>query len=200
MQIDIAPGLLRSAAARLAAPGPQRVADHNLAGPWVKADVLGEQLFVSPRRPTPEAMEPIRNAPYKPLGGLWTSTLVSGGSDWSRTMRDAMVVTGDRRLDADGTLHGWRLRPSRQARVVEIRGPTDLVWLLEHSGDVRTLADDEYVVSLNFEQLARYYDGLHVTRRALSQCWPRLRRWHVESTVWFRWCFDDVRDLGSVST
>jgi hypothetical protein len=55
---------------------------------------------------------------------------------------------------------------------------------------------DEY---LDFEELARDYDALHLTVRGqwkTRMTRPNLYGWDVESTLWFRWKFNRVEFLG----
>jgi len=65
----------------------------------------------------------------------------------------------------------------------------------------------EVIKPIDFEKLAKDYDGLHVLGRYVADFDPdfeddgvlfrrhrmdiTFHSWDVESTVWFRWCFED---------
>ncbi len=87
----------------------------------------------------------------------------------------------------------WLLTPSSDVRVPVVDGEEDIERLIRLyprriTGDERTWLD--------WEAVARDYDGLRVTERGVSANRERedspLGPWDVESTLWFRWVFKDV--------
>lgn len=148
------------------------------------------QLTVLQNPPSPERMEPVRNGWLKPYGGLWTSTLVNDTeSAWVRWCREYMrsAIYGRAR---------YALEVDPRARIYTIDSLDDLVRLYEQ-GYAIPFAPGVSVYSLDFERLAQLYDGLHLTARGERETrmsYPHtLYGWDVESTVWFRWVFTDVR-------
>jgi len=156
----------------------------------------------------------------QPNKGLWTST--------PDTERDNFWVTKFANTTPMDSLHGrwgwkagktfrcWLLYPSRSARVATIDSLADLMrlgrkygwhvgywdWPSPPLGIVQTVGP---VHTLNFLSLAKHFDALHLTDRGVQQAESkaagkyRLAFWHAESTCWFRWCFDRVKELGPLS-
>ncbi len=148
---------------------------------------------------SPEHLEPISNNKRKPAGGLWTSTYhPHTGSSFIQFLKTRPVARGAR-------FHCWLLRPLATARVATIDCYADLMRLGSRFGWHRaTYSDDpprEVVHRLDFVALAPDGRAVHLTQRGCIGTSARSRRYHlgnwmVESTVWFRWVFAVVDDLG----
>lgn len=143
---------------------------------------LGDQLFYHELKPNNELMLPIKNRLHsKALGGMWTSTLNNEGSDWIKWC----------------LLEGYDLKPNKRS------------WILRPSGGnlllINSLDDFErlyktfsYSINtfqmLNYERMAQEYDGIHLTKKGLINTYSKLWGWDCESTHWFRWCFNNLRE------
>lgn len=129
---------------------------------------------------------PVQNRQFiKPLYGLWTSTYADESSAWV-----------DWCLAEDfGNPHAcswWVLQPDPSSRVYVIDSAADLCVLCERYPDP-TMAGLGTLAFLDFERIARDYDGLHLTESgqwATRHSRPSLYGWDCECTLWFRWCFD----------
>lgn len=167
---------------------------------------LAAQLFVG-ARPDPARLEPANAAPgnpWKPEGGIWTSTLCPGPTsawiDWCRSENFG---------DPDGA-EWWMLAPAPGARVYAVDSRADFARLLDRYG-VDPLADlgdfrrkfdfnPWHDGTLDWPAFAGDHDGLRVTERALYDHGLRLQsmmlyRWDCESTWWARWCFGEMAPL-----
>ena len=169
-------------ARRLAFEGPRR---------------LPPQISSRPEMPSPEQIKPVENQGSiggKPrIGGLWTSSYDERtGSDWIRWSRSERWGYASR----DEAQH-WLLQP-KPCRVLEIGDPTMLRHVtLKYPGS-------EYM-PIDWERVAQDYDCAHFpdpwTHRfesfltnseedlALGMFFYSL---DAESTIWFRWCFEEV--------
>lgn len=159
---------------------------------------MDPQMFLSETRPSPERFEPVENrdrpisALQKPgHGGLWTSTIREDGSsawlEWCRAT-DWGISEATRK---------WALYPSEDIDVYTINAQTNLAALLNGFGIPDTLGR----TALDFEAIASTYDALQLTELGERQTRfsePHLYGWDSESTLWFRWAFDEVEDLGPV--
>ena len=140
---------------------------------------------------------------YKPMGGLWTSTLNDQGGEWLRWL------TGEGySLEMDrwgGTC--WELTP-RYARVYVVWSPKqlhDLAELYPHrrQADADALKIASFRTRIAWDRMTEDWDAVHIPNP-----WP----WRfgyddlgasmffysmdAESTCWFRWCFEeDVVEL-----
>lgn len=151
----------------------------------------------------------------KPRRALWTCTVVP-------RIVTPWIKHGERPLQ---TAHTWLLTVSAQARVFEVASPEDW-WELAHSYPARTpgfkyammplpshpgvLTSDRssrYArVDPDWEALANDWDGVHVSMAGVmtaedvtferDSVVTELRGWDVESTVWLRWVFDSVEEIG----
>ena len=153
------------------------------------------QLFVTDcdNKPSPIHMLPISNytRPWmKPQGGIWTSTYTGEetGSAWVQWAQVHLLKN---------EWHSYLLRPRRDAKVYVIDGRQDLERLLdrfEHPDSPRPTR------MIDFEKMALHYDALHLTEKGEEEtrwgAWGTLYNWDVESTLWFRWVFEEVENLG----
>jgi hypothetical protein len=140
-----------------------------------------------------EVVCPVRNGKVnnKPEGGLWTSSLVNGSCSWRHYVEGIFKQT---------VSAGFLLNVDPKARLLLIDTTEDFVTALSEydwmENPVRELG-----LSLDFERIARSYDGIHLTARGASvnrfadmhcRALPfgtHLYSWDCESTVWFRWRF-----------
>lgn len=157
--------------------------------------VLEPQLHEGEERPAPERMEPVRNELgwVKPQGGFWTSTFDGQASEWIRWCLSENFKTGPFRC--------WLLIPDPSARVYHVDGLADLERLVRVYGYKREPYSPYSKWCLDFERMAQQFDALHLTRRGERETRhtdPGLYTWDVESTLWFRWRFTRVIDIGLV--
>jgi hypothetical protein len=149
------------------------------------------QLFIGDKRPCANKLRPVKNRELfcKPAGGLWTSTYTWGKSDWVRWCIDESFR---RPME----LKWYVLRPASTARIYTINSFKDLVALPMQKVPPTF---EKYVGLLSypdFEGLSQKYDGIHLTRkgeRATRWSQPSLYGWDCESTLWFRWVFEEVK-------
>ena len=148
------------------------------------------QLFVGRTTPAPGQIEPISNGERllpKPYGGIWTSTYHPDfGSDWIAWARSEFTAV------LEGCqAHLLRLERSKKLRILWINSLPDL-----EAAHSQYPLDHHEIPSLDFEAIARDYDGMHLT--VAGQARTRLTfplslyGWDCESTIWFRWCFAEV--------
>jgi hypothetical protein len=111
----------------------------------------------------------------------------------------------------------WFLYPCKNARVVTIDTRRDLAQLGAKYDWIRTISHPSFLPpipffmqqhwTLDFLAIAKDLDGLRMTQHAVEEFktpdprYPgmdedRLPTWGVESTYWFRWCFEQVEELG----
>jgi hypothetical protein len=122
----------------------------------------------------------------KPLGGLWTSTWLGYGSDWTRWCEDN---------DWDSPTDAWRgflLAPKSDARVLVIDSVADMLRLPWES--------PKGWWGVNWATVFDAYDGVHLTERGQRATHlPALDRdlygWDAESTCWARWVFDEPQTV-----
>lgn len=155
------------------------------------------QLFVSPDRPEPERLDPVRNhTMVKPRGGLWTSTRTPDGSsgwiDWCKAEQWWPSDPDEARV--------WALDPEPGVETFAIDAVEDLTGLLGEFGrdsdpDLpAVLTEDTLDYERFFAETA--YSGLTLTERGQAVtrfARPGLYGWDCESTVWCEWAFENVR-------
>ena len=155
-------------------------------------------------RPRPQRLEPITE-PYcgrvKPSGGIWTSSPTDdGGSGWTRWCADEEFAGPQFPL--------WQLDPDPAANIYTVDTLDDLLELCrrfppvcDHQGGRlcgSPLRRSSHVVG--WRRVAEAYDAVHLTEEgqwATRLSVPAdLYGWDCESTLWFRWRFTAVHDLG----
>lgn len=151
-----------------------------------------KQLFAGRKEPTREKLRLIKNQTgfCKPGdGGLWTSTLVRGNSSsWVEWCINEEFSNPRR---------GWILTPCENARVYTINSLPDLEHLYNHFPLVNDYASKYGIKYLDFELIATTLDAIHLTEE--GQVETRLSHplslygWDCESTLWFRWVFEEVK-------
>lgn len=145
--------------------------------------------------PLGKGFEPVRNRSnsiiLKPEGGLWTSTYTPLGEFDSAWMR---FYYGRDKLRT-----GQVFRVSPKARLVTIHSLEDLRLVHEAYGIARPPKPPEEMANvwgvfhparLDFEELAKDYDGMHLTEAGERETRDRfadytLAGWDCESTLWF---------------
>jgi len=156
------------------------------------------QAFVADREPRESRFDRPENTgelANKPAGGLWTSTLRDDGTsawvEWCRAER--WGLTDESRL--------FTLEPDADVSVLVVDSETDLHALLDRFGrDDPGFLPKQQFARIDFERIATAYDAVHLTdagQRATRFSRPGLYGWDCESTLWTRWCFDAVVDLGA---
>lgn len=159
---------------------------------------LHTQLFMGKEKPTKNKLMDVKNQSFvKPSGGLWTSTYEEKkGSDWTSFCENNHFK--------DIKKHNfYLLEPEKDIKIYTIDKYNDLASLMEnykendfdnpfgHFSFLRPFLD--------FEKISQDYDGIHLTSR--GQFETRMSRpeslygWDVESTLWFRWCFSEVKQI-----
>jgi len=172
----------------------------------VDAPLLGPQLFVGPDAPGEKRLNVHKPKLCwaKPDGGLWTSSLLGeAGSNWVQ-----WCYREHFHLPNEDAWNSWVLHPAPGNPVVALHSQADVRRLLqdfrcynsgrfgrEHSTDM-----------LDFYTLAQHFAGVHLTAEGRNQTQPfgftssptgGDLQWDVESTVWFRWAFTAVENLGA---
>ena len=161
---------------------------------------IGKQLHVSPVKDLIEQVAPVQNdfeAYYrqKPKGGFWTSS-------WQEETQDSAWVEWCRGEDFDGVDEKmwFLLTPNPDCKLYIIDSQQDFHRCLMEYGQPASIASIDPIFAqkrvIDFEKLAKEYDGLHVTEHGSyvnHLSYPNdLNAWDCESTLWFRWCFTDV--------
>lgn len=138
--------------------------------------------------PQEHLWNPIKNRNFmKPIGGLWTSTfLPDGTSDWSRWCVDNDFLD----VNAIGK---WLLTPSPNAILYIVENPEDIAAICKGQSQRFSFATPD------FEELMTRYDGITLTKQGQRNTRFSMPHsfygWDCESTIWFRWMFDDVEEL-----
>lgn len=144
---------------------------------------LGRQVRVG-SEPKAEMVLPLVNREgmiNKPVGGVWTSSMndvgLSGWIEWC--YREAFRTTG-------GQQPMWALEPKADAVLLVVETMEDTEALAAVYG--YTNKYDE--VQFDFERMAEDYDGL--TLRTPYGVGEPFYGWDCESTIFFRWAFEQV--------
>jgi hypothetical protein len=153
---------------------------------WSSLALDRAQLWIGAQHAVPQPANPSPRHYDKPPNEIWTSSaLADGTSAWWPLLRE-----GADRPPPTETQSVWRLMPSPDARVFEIRSAQHYAWLRNEFGD--------------WDAIAREYDGIHLTvegliRAQVVACGSvMLDNWDAESTAWLRWCFDGVERVGEL--
>jgi hypothetical protein len=158
----------------------------------MKKSAFSTQVHFSKRgqAPSPALLTPLSNSFNKPQGGFWTSTYLGQPaiSAWAETCRREELI--------DDFPDTYLLTVDPSARVLEIDGLETLRALMAQYPYHKS----GYEVNsfLDYEALAREYDGLHLTKdgqATTNYTKPTLMGWGCESTVWTRWVFREIKAL-----
>jgi hypothetical protein len=98
----------------------------------------------------------------------------------------------------EGAHSFWLLDVDPDAKVYEIGDFCDLQILIEHFPHRGVPSHFAREAQIDFEAAARIYDGIHLTgggELATRNTEPGLYGWDCESTLWFRWKFNSVRQV-----
>lgn len=152
------------------------------------------QLFVG-SEPRPDRLLPLENSGIKPRGGLWTCPYL-GAPPYSEWIEWCI----NNKFCDTPLFESWLLEPRADVRILSFDTPDEWDrWLRlpYYSHDWRYI---------DFEALAQDYDGLHLSRAfiagrrfAVTGLCMTVSAWDVDSTLWFRWCFESVSPLGVLS-
>lgn len=164
------------------------------AGGVTLADRFERVLFTGPAKPLPELFQPVINREHpwtKPKsGGLWTAPPhPTNGSHWIDWCVAESFGSSPFRL--------WELIPRKVVKVFVVDTYADLELLHDRYG---IGSKRDYGSGFDFEAIGREWDALHLTDE--GQWATRLSHplslygWDCESTLWFRWMFTQVNDLG----
>ena len=167
--------------------------------------MLGAQLHISSSPVMREQVTSVANEEEifrkKPrhATGLWTST-------WRESTQDSAWVAWCQGTLGDPYEDSWFLLvPHKDATLFVIDSLQDLRRLMNtypyESRQAPRLkamgSPSHFYQGIDFMRLAQDYDGLHLTERGngrLHLSYPLdMNAWDCESTVWFHWCFTDVR-------
>lgn len=170
---------------------------------WVRRKTPVRSLAAEHFRPVPVEERP-RAKPTNGSGGLWTSTYDERfGSGWVQWCLSEEFDC-DRK---NPTFHIWTLEPDPEARVYTIDTYRDLDRLCRLYGRTHTFGEDSpfgpfHDTYPDWSLVAESYDAVHLTddgQWATRLSGPlNLYGWDCESTLWFRWKFIDMADLGLV--
>lgn len=178
--------------------------------------MLGDQIWLSTssaRRPDPSRLRSVTSAwiegrdkqgfpAAKPsAGGMWTSSYDSDHvSGWARTAAARALL--------DSPVHHWLLKVSCNVRIAVVDNYEDLLCLVQAYPLPAAPELSLLGPSLHWEALAEDYDALHLTHSGMlatrhlprgGDLGPSLMGWDCESTLWFRWSFSEVHDLGPLA-
>jgi len=151
-----------------------------------------------------EAVVNIEGLPFKPAGGLWTSTFTPYEVFCSAWIRWCANNLPERLPKSEKQC--WVLYPSAEARVAQISSIDDYRKVLEVAKRYDKMKKRWCI---DWEKLAMLCDGLWLTEDGLYSVgyaefeveYPELVSfygWDAESIVWFRWVFDKVISLPKV--
>jgi hypothetical protein len=173
--------------------------------------MLGIQVHISHAAALAEQVAAVENdddmpTRKKPKYGLWTSS-------WRQVSQDSGWIEWCRGSDFTEVEKGYwfLLTPREDVKLYEINTYADLERLVREYGyETRMYQklreamphDVSNYLALDFERLAREYDGVHLTERGnarLHLSYPLdLNSWDSESTLWFRWRFTEVKRIAPV--
>lgn len=170
---------------------------------------LGVQLHLSTESTLTPTVRPVKNDRLtslrnKPANetGLWTSTWrkKTRDSEWAEYAEDVWGTTDEQcwfLLTPDPGAHLCVIDSSQALALLIERYPLEYPgWLTRLPGSF--LSPLEFT-GIDFEQMSLEYDGLHLTHQAsvrLHLSFPlNMNSWDCESTIWFRWCFKQVRQI-----
>lgn len=172
---------------------------------------LPEQIWMSPGpedgpaelEPKAEEFDPIgeNRLCCKPHGGMWTSTHTldaEHATDWIRWCSTDGFMSGR---------HMWRLSVKDDLDIIEVDDLDDLIAVVqrfenEDYGTTTALRDR----AIDFRFMAEEYDAMRLTKegqkrtRMTDMGEPDLYGWDAESTLWFRWAFEEVEYHGYCDT
>lgn len=175
--------------------------------------------------PIAEGWNRPHNMLSQPPGGLWTSTYSPDfGSDYANLARAMALLVGCRDGDLEAVENYERQRrcyllsPSPGARVYMINDRADLARLGDNYGwkvqkcliGTKSLSFGPYgswsvpqfeqCKTVDWLAISRDFDAVNLTLSGLKANLKHpktfVAEWCAESTIWFRWAFDKVEDLG----
>lgn len=157
-----------------------------------------KQLFITSRE-MDRNIVPIKNkldwAKPDNQTGLWTSTYQqeTHDSEWVEwCIYNNWCDVEQKRW--------FLLTPSKTARIYTIDSLRDFKRALKLYRSTPYL-NYEIFAHLDYEAISRDYDAIHLTSPGQQETRlsvPNLYGWDVESTLWFRWCFDEVQEISHV--
>jgi len=159
------------------------------------------QCFIHDTEPQAERFDPPKNTGQlvsKPEGGLWTSTLradgTSGWLDWCQAENWG--------IGEESVLYA--LEPKADCSVLVIDSEDDLHTVLEsYSRDETDFPSRiQMFAPLDFEALQERYDAIQLTENGQLETrftTPGLYGWDSECSLWLRYEFDTVEEIGSVT-
>lgn len=140
-----------------------------------------------------EKLKPITgNSVLKPEGGVWTSThLGNGESEWTQWC----VGNG---MDFWLTDNKFLITINENARILTFDDKENVKMFIEKFTTTVTVESmfggTVDMRTVNWEEVANHFDGIHMTRKGLSNVWSErfLGGWDMECSVWFRNVFKEV--------
>lgn len=157
--------------------------------------------YVGKKEPSKEGFEApytsIRGASWvKPEGGLWTSPYEAYfGSPWCQ-----WCLTEEFRVKRDHPyFHLWLLEPDPNSHIYVIDSEQDLIDLVA-AYPAKPISPGYPFEYPDWLKVAEDFDGVHLTdegqwQTRMSQP-ANLYGWDCECTLWLRWKFTDVKELG----
>lgn len=158
------------------------------------------QLFIHSSEPCEHLLAPVRNEELrnKPgCGGLWTSTYKKRKSAWVEWCQYNQE-------DFLAECNWYLLKPKNGLRICTIDTKEDFYnfcrkYFLDTIFYRSFAASIGFIPSspnIDFEKSSNDFDAIHLTAKGQSETHmsrPSLYGWDCESTLWFRWCFTDVK-------
>ena len=153
--------------------------------------MIKTQVHSGPRWPQRSLFEPVYganliNKPHK--GGFWTSTYKPGiVSSWVQWCGVSEYTTHK-------TTHHFLLDVVPGANVLDTWYDADIIRTYEYYTGELSYAEGRYLI--NFANMAHSgYDGIHYSGRVQDILRSSFDTWDCESTLWFRFCFENIRAL-----
>jgi len=151
----------------------------------------------------PEKMVDVRNSDdrafcTKPMNetGLWTSTYLS---DWNYPSEWVEWCVGEN-FWSPYEKTWWLLYPRKDARIFVIETQRDLKHLMEvYPYRFKSGYEGLHMTLIDFEKMSEDYDGAWLPSEGSARLHlshpHHLSGWDVESTLWFRYCFDRAEKI-----
>jgi len=165
-------------------------------------------VFCSWDKFDPEKVKPVKNPlrwPYnKPQGGVWASPYTPEEKYCSPWIKFCCENDEDEWIQ-----NCYLVFPEDNAKIAVIDSLKDYERLLAHYGRIIRTPKGRALRVLDFEKLAKDFDGLWVTEDGLAECSNNfllehrygitsLWGWDLESIIWFKPKFKEVTSLDKI--
>lgn len=157
---------------------------------------MKKQLHVTSAKEMERNIKSVKNTKagikIKPNGGLWTSTFVEGTSEWNQYAKSENI---NKVVD-----EGFILTPTKDAKIYYLTQDTIEEFVNTYINEYKDPLEDLFGLRfresfyIDFEKLSTKYDALHMDPSKIDSPYMldyHLFLWDIESTIWFKWCFED---------